>query len=188
MKILYLHGFGSQFDSLSDKIIALDQLGEVVGVDLFYDEGYNSTVARATRSILHHKPDLLVGTSMGGYLVAAMGANFGIPFVSLNPAINPSNNLKKYIGINTDYTGRKYDLTEGTIDSYPNFCNDGYGLVLHSLGDEVIPVEETMEWSAGDRNQIKTVALPGGDHRFSNISDAIPFIKTFYNMAETSYL
>ncbi|MEO1945163.1 MAG: YqiA/YcfP family alpha/beta fold hydrolase, partial [Candidatus Thioglobus sp.] len=42
--------------------------------------------------------DLLVGTSMGGYMVAAIGDKLGVPFVAINPAIEPRESLKKTPG------------------------------------------------------------------------------------------
>ena len=40
MRTLYVHGFGSRFDPENPKLKALSELGEVVGVDVDYCEGF----------------------------------------------------------------------------------------------------------------------------------------------------
>ena len=127
----------------------------------------------------------IVGISMGGY-IAANSWMFGIPFVALNPAINPRASLQKYIGTNKDFSGREYTLLKEVVVRYPDFpTGGGYGLVLCNMGDELLSCEDTYDYC---KDYHHVICFPGGDHRFSNLEERLDEIESFYRMAETSYV
>jgi hypothetical protein len=184
MNILYIHGFGSQFDPTHEKIVALATLGKVTGVNVDYCKGFRSVFEKVLDVVLADGIDLIVGTSMGGYMAAHVGAETGVPFVSINPAITPNINLQKWLGTFADHNGNTKSLTESTIASYPDIATTGYGLVLLDSKDEVIKAGETMRLLE-DTFHVKMFS--GGNHRFAHIEQAMPLIATHIAQARASH-
>ena len=179
MKILYLHGFGSKVDENSDKYFHMKQLGDVVGFAPDYTKS-KTLINELIRVVDNNKPELLIGTSMGGWSVAYLGCFFKLPFVSINPVIFPTNSLSKYIGWQRDYYGREIEMTTESVmqyDKYGAFCLKGSGLILIDKGDEVIDVPATIDYL---KNHYEVFLFEGGRHRFSHMQDSLPIIKRFY--------
>jgi hypothetical protein len=82
MKILYIHGFGSYYDPAKSKVQTLQSLGDVVGVNVDYCEGFEVSVQKVKDAAM--SCDLIVGTSMGGFMASHVGAAFGILMLSSN--------------------------------------------------------------------------------------------------------
>ena len=81
MKILYVHGFGSNYHPTKPKVQLLRILGEVVGVDVDYCKGFDAAFQKVKVAAM--TCDLIVGTSMGGFMASHIGAVLSIPFVAL---------------------------------------------------------------------------------------------------------
>jgi len=175
MNILYLHGFGSKYDPTSAKIQSLAKIGTVFGIDLDYSKSFASIKKTVQEAIVEHDIDLLVGTSLGGYIASQCGA--GLPFVAINPVINPSQALLKYLDTTEDYYGRKIKLRPELIKKLPTFNTNGAGLILLDAGDDVINPSETR--SALD-NYYTVITHKGGDHRFQHMEESILSIEEFY--------
>lgn len=185
MNILYIHGFGSRFDRSSEKIATLSQLGPVAGVNLDWSAPAQQNIDDIAFAMkLNESIDLLVGTSMGGWGAATVGALYGIPFVAINPAVSPQDVLRQRIGEGNDYEGRPYTLTEETLSTYKALSGEGYGLILLDEGDEVIPARPTF-YALKEYHDINM--FEGGSHRFDHMQDALPIIREFCNKASTSY-
>lgn len=184
MKILYIHGFGSAFDPTHEKVKLLETLGTVYGVDVDYCKGFDHSFETVRHAVTVNEIDLLVGTSMGGYMSACVGAELGIPFVALNPAVEPSKSLLRWIGAFTSYIGKEQYLSENTAASYPDIAKDGCGLVIVESADEVIDPTHT---ETVLRDVYRVERFMGGSHRFTHTERALPLIKEFYNQAAASY-
>lgn len=184
MKILYVHGFGSKFDPNNEKVVALSKLGEVVGVDVDYTLGSFAATRTVLTAAVDHKVDMIVGTSMGGYMAAKVGAACGVPFVAINPAIAPAHTLQKYIGEGVDHTGRSYYLSKETAASYPDMVTTGAGLVLLDMDDEVLDSQLTMRYLD---SAFKIATFGGGNHRFAHMDEALSLIEAHYNTASVVY-
>lgn len=176
MKIFYVHGWGSKFDPESVKVKHLSTIGEVRGIDVPWYKGFDHCITLLGDAILDYKPDLLVGTSMGGYAVSHL-SGFGVPFVAINPAISPSKTLMNRVGEGIDYSGNPYSLTAKQVSLFPDFKTDGYGLLLVTLDDEVLDASETIN-KYMYKYQMKTYR--NGGHRFTNLESALPDISAFY--------
>lgn len=96
--LLYIHGFGSRFKPDSDKMKALEKVLPVIGLNLDYSSDFETISSQIYSVILNFDVMLIAGTSLGGYWAAKKGADAGIPFVAMNPAIEPKKTLRKYIG------------------------------------------------------------------------------------------
>lgn len=184
MKILYIHGFGSKFDPTHEKIQMLETLGTVVGVDVDYCKGYDHVSSTIYDAVMQHGVDLIVGTSMGGYMSAQMGNHCGVPFVALNPAVTPSESLQKWVGNFTDHVGRDHSLSESTVSSYPDITTEGCGLVIVETADEVIPAYHTQELL---QEHFQVEVFKGGEHRFAHMEAALPLIKAHVKNAGAVY-
>lgn len=176
MKILYIHGFGSKFDPESPKIKSLEKLGTVHGVDLDYTQGYLPCIQEVMRVVYSQKIDLIVGTSMGGYMANMAGVGTGIKFVSINPARDPAVALRKYLGTHVDHYGREFTLEESKLEDYGPFVLDSnaHGLVLLDEADEVINSHLTQRLT---QDVYPTHMFPGGSHRFEHMEEALLLIK-----------
>jgi predicted esterase YcpF (UPF0227 family) len=184
VKILYLHGFGSAFDPSSEKIIELSKIGLVEGINIDYSLSFPVIKQEVSKKVLEFQPDIVVGTSMGGWLASHIGSSFGIPFVAINPVISPCQSLEKYLGTHKDHTGKTYTLTYDCINTYKEFSLKGCGLILLDSGDEVIPYQHTLEFLEGCYEH---VVFEGGSHRFDHMTESLQFIKDHYELSGVVY-
>jgi len=182
MNILYVHGFGSCYDASNPKIVELSNLGKVFGVDLNYCDSQEKNQKIIYDSLIKDDIDLLVGTSMGGYMVHKMANEYSIPYVMINPAINPSETLKKYEGLGVyEFQGCKYNLTKETISNFAHMqenCGCTPGLLLLDLDDKIIDAKETVKLFL-DSKWVDTFSWSSGSHRFDHMSESVPIIKDF---------
>jgi len=183
MNILYIHGFGAKFDLNSPKLKGLSGIGAVYGFDIDYTNSKASIEKALGKFILDNDIELIVGTSLGGYYANLIGNEWKIPFVSINPAIEPNTTLKRYIGDNVDWNGKPYHLSESTVADYSEILKTGNGLVLLDLADDVIDPIKTLNTLLPFFN-VET--FEGGSHRFEHIIESLPIIKKFYNISEFS--
>lgn len=170
----YLHGFASRFDTTSEKLKTLARLGPVYGHDIDYTRGPEDVIEEGLDKLMQVNPDLLVGTSIGGWLAGILGAESGIPFVAINPVTDPVRSLKAWIGQGTDHQGQLDHLTHETVLSYYPFTHHGSGLVLLDRGDELLPPSDTAE-AIGDYFPVHS--YKGGGHRFEHMEEALDLIR-----------
>lgn len=180
MNILYIHGFGSAYNPDHPKIKELTALGEVYGVDVDYTKGhehvFNKVYDTVTNELTDASTDLVIGTSMGGYMAAAIGSSLDIPFVAMNPVIEPKLSLLQWVGTFINYNRDEKHLSRSIVAMYPSISKKGNGLILLDLADEILPARET-EDELKDVFQVETFA--GGGHRFTHTKQSIPIIKEF---------
>lgn len=182
LNILYIHGFGSRVDLNSEKYVALCTLGQVSAFAPDYTKGY-AQVMEDIKNYLSGT-DLLIGTSMGGYLVSRLSAMIKKPFVAINPVTDVASSLKKYVGSHRDHFGRPFTLTEDTIAAFPEFLPSKTGMLLLDMGDEVIDSKVTLK-KFDQQMVVNTFA--GGTHRFSHMKEALPLIKNFLALIEPNH-
>jgi len=60
-------------------------LTPVGGHDIDYTQTAEEVIEDSLDKLMQVNPDLIVGSSMGGWLVGILGAKTGIPFVAINP-------------------------------------------------------------------------------------------------------
>ncbi|MDO6678430.1 MULTISPECIES: YqiA/YcfP family alpha/beta fold hydrolase [unclassified Shewanella] len=184
MNILYIHGFGSQFDETSDKINLLNTIGSVVGITIDYTKSSESIEKALKEFSSQESIDLIVGTSLGGYWANRIGSKIGVPFVSINPAISPKTSLAKYVGQGITYFGEPYLLTKEVIENYSDFLLEGCGLILVDLADEVLSADKTIEMLG---SRFGVMSFEGGNHRFAHLQESLGEIKNFYHISELVY-
>lgn len=85
MRIFFLHGLES--NNQSSKVDCMRELGhEVIAPEMNYKSNkllFNNTL----NEIMQMKPELIVGSSMGGYFAYHLGTHFSTSLFLLNPAL-----------------------------------------------------------------------------------------------------
>ena len=99
-RVLYLHGLESSQGG--KKVDFLSSQGMVYAPSLDYKDP--ECFANIYSLILKNDFDLIIGSSMGGYLAFTMGEIFQVPTILFNPALHsrsfePNNHFKPKLGI-----------------------------------------------------------------------------------------
>ena len=182
--ILYLHGFGSNFANAKEKVKVLEDFGTVHGIDIFYERGFDRCLSEAKNVAKENNIDLVVGTSMGGHLASHVGSDLGIPFVALNPVLDPKRELVKYIGEGISHANIPYILIDSIVKTYPFFSMNGCGLILLDNGDLVLNSHETYK-VLSQRFPVKS--FEGGGHRFNHMKESMETVEDFFENACLTY-
>lgn len=179
MNILYLHGYASCFKPDSNKVKALRKIGVVYGVNLDYGRGYEWVMKIAQDAIQQYNIDLVVGCSMGGWLAS----HCDYPFVALNPAVSPSESLKKHVDKIENYGGGDHSIDTATLTVYPDMYLRGFGLILLEAGDEIIDSYATQKTLA---DHYEVHLFKGGSHRFESLHEHLDLLKLHLITAGTA--
>lgn len=200
---VYLHGFLSSGKSekgqwLVNQVRLEQQQSSEVVFSQFITVTYPiKSVAESINAIekiiIQHKDNLakiiLLGSSMGGYYAQYFADKYQLPYVMINPALNPvpvflqnqgehiNPSTGEHVCIDNAYI---QDIEKYDIESLnPNLP----GLLLIDIDDEVIDVDFAIQrYKKIEQNQgslSKVVVYSGGDHRFIHMDDAWLKIKEF---------
>ena len=180
MRIAYLHGFNSSSKPDSDKAKLLSELGDVFQVsynscehpDTIYDDLY--------AQLKEIDPDVVMGSSLGGYWAARLGYTFNVLSVLLNPSIEPHETLLDVVGENVNFvTGEKGILQKESVLAYDSILNYKHSmLVLLDREDEVLDSETTY---TALNDVCNVVMFEGGSHRFEHLKESLDQIQKSYN-------
>lgn len=197
--IVYLHGFGSGPDSTKGRFFA--KQFEEIGVDValpdlnppeFRDITITGQLQVADRVIHDTKPDLVIGSSMGGYLAALHAATHPetVPaLVLLAPAFAFARRWSELLGpeqmADWKRTGEHRVYHHGTMEHEPV----GYGLyldatdypdfpevtqptrVFHGKKDITVDAQLSVEFAWGKPNA--QVELVESGHELTDIMDLL---------------
>ena len=172
VSILYCHGWGSRFDPRKNKIRALAKMRPVDGITVDYTMHPQVVFKMYAAQLKLHPEAIVVGTSLGGFYAAWLGAEFDRPFIAINPAIAPSTTLRAYVGNGVDHVGVPFELTEDCVTAYDalSFRIDGQGTVILDMGDEILDAQATLDFVSG---RLPVVMFDGGSHRFDHMAELI---------------
>ena len=139
-KILYLHGLESEPGGT--KVSFLSSKGMVYAPAMNY-ESLNLHEFILTLGI----PDLIIGSSMGGYVADVIGSRLGVDVLLFNPALSNHNRtvIKEF---NVDYGSQKYKRT-----------------IVLGTEDDVIDPELTKKLWSIYGNEAKYDEIEGMGHR-----------------------
>ena len=135
-KILYLHGLESEPGG--PKVSFLANEGMVYAPEMNY-ESLNLHEFILTLGI----PDLIVGSSMGGYVADVIGSRLGVDVLLFNPALH-----SREIAVNHEYYNNKYKRT-----------------IILGTEDDVIDPELTKKLWSIHGNEAKYDEIEGMGHR-----------------------
>ncbi|MBR5113275.1 MAG: hypothetical protein IK097_07635 [Clostridia bacterium] len=105
MKILNIHGY--QGEPQNSAFTALREAGydNIVSPSIDYDAVTPNSVIESLKFIVSQKkPDIITGTSLGGFFAAVLSAETGLPAILINPCLMPFYHLPEL-----DYKG---DITQ----------------------------------------------------------------------------
>ena len=85
MKIFFLHGLES--NNQSTKVDFMRALGHDVNAEYMDYRKVLDLYAKTLNSIIDFNPDLIVGSSMGGYFAYHLGTHYKTNLLLLNPAL-----------------------------------------------------------------------------------------------------
>ena len=175
-RIVYLHGFASNFDVKKQKNLILKDVLPVSGLTVDYTKPPKDVFETYFNFITSDPETLIIGTSLGGYFAAWLGAETGYPFIAINPAINSAVTLWKYLGKGSTYFGSPFDLKSAVIEAYADlpFRMDGAGEVMLDEGDEVLCSAETATHVG---SKLPVTMFSGGSHRFDHMDQLAATLK-----------
>jgi uncharacterized protein len=170
--ILYCHGWGSRFDPSKNKIRALAKMRPVDGVTVDYTMHPQVVFDKYATRLKLHPEAMVVGTSLGGFYAAWLGAEFDRPFIAINPAIAPSTTLRAYVGHGVNHVGELFELTQDCVKAYNalSFRLDGQGTIVLDMGDEILDAPATLDFVRG---RLPVVMFDGGSHPFDHMAELI---------------
>jgi hypothetical protein len=138
MKILFLHGWQSVPGGVKPSYLA--EHGHTVINPRLPDEDFDAALCIAQAEFDRHRPEVVVGSSRGGAVAMNLVAG-DVPLVLLCPA------WKRW--------GSARTVKPGTM-------------ILHSRGDDVIPLAESEELLRNSRLPGSTLIEVGADHRLAD--------------------
>jgi predicted esterase YcpF (UPF0227 family) len=132
----------------------------------------------------------IVGSSLGGFYATHLAERFDARAVVINPAIRPYDDLKQYVGPQTNmYTGETFVVTDAYFEELRSLAvrritrPERY-LLLVQTGDQVLDYREAVAFYGGAFQYVQG----GGDHAFQDFVAQIPAILRFavsdYNARE----
>lgn len=178
MKILYIHGFNSA--GYGDKVEHLKrEFGprNVISPTLDFDPVEAIGQLEFLTNAIKEKDSLyLFGTSLGGFYAMYLSYSLDVPAVLINPSIDPYRSLQSQVGYQKNYkTGQEYYFTQSHLESLKNFyvrdLNSLKNLIYVYLDeeDELLDSKQTAKYFEG----FHVVVYPGGNHRFTHMSELI---------------
>lgn len=174
--ILYLHGFNSAGESNTAGLLreAFPEIALAAPSYCAHRPAEAKAQLNAAVESYHEKgePLVLVGSSLGGFWARYFGVLKGLSCLQINPAINPSVQLEKYLGPNVNFSTKEpYDFDSSALAEYAQMEQEVLGsprrgaapsAILFS-SDPVINVPKTFAWLK-QRGDSVTLAS-GGGHR-----------------------
>lgn len=184
MKIVVLHGFGSNAQTSSTVKALCESLGpdNIVGVSYPYWDADAAARQLITQINEIEEPVVLVGVSLGGFwarYAASQCPNVDM-LILLNPSLNAHTSVKKYE--NTNVNG--HDIKPGYAESMAKYriVKDYPELPIHiavCLDDDVVDPDPTI-MEMKDRARMKIMET--GGHRIDcTKQDVIQFINSAIN-------
>ena len=173
--VVYFHGFASGPQGPSPKTDLIRDLGYAVALIAtdgdYRPAGYRAAFARL--GLDPAAPVVLMGTSLGGFWARRLGQELGRPWLALNPAVEPSVTLQRYLGLNTRFdTGGAFLWTAADCAAYVAeehfpLRPDVPGLLICAADDAVLDYRVARDAAA----TAQVLVLPGGGHQLHNTGD-----------------
>lgn len=152
MKIIYLHGFNSDKNSLTIRNLRT-YYPDAVGFSYDYinpDKGFEQIKSVIEETLKTDTNVILVGSSLGGFWANYFGQKYNVKAVLLNPSIKPSETLKRYLGETKNYnSGETFTLTVDNLDEYKKYeveTKPGYfRYIVLGMKDDVLDYRQSAQ-------------------------------------------
>lgn len=183
--MLYIHGFASCGDSNKTRLLkARFGEDEVLSPDIPVDP--NEAIGYLRTLIELHRPQLLLGSSLGGYYADFLAEAYRVRTVLINPSTRPYETLEAYVGTNTRWCdGTPFVWQRDHVEALRKYdvAHPDAGLkklVLLQTGDELLDYR----LAAAKYKDFDVITEEGGNHRFENLVDYLDRIECFYRSQE----
>jgi len=186
--IVYLHGFASS--SQSEKaLLVRDYFQQHLPQHRLSVPDLPYTPAEAWQELqllcVQNPPQLVIGSSLGGFLATALAEQYGCRAVLINPAVRPHLLLQQHLG--RYYHPVRQQHYEVRADHLPLLENlqvqelrqPSQYLVLLQSGDEVLDYRQALDFY----QQCQTDVQEGGDHSYQNLQSRLADIVNFGQLA-----
>ncbi|MGZ3159411.1 MAG: YqiA/YcfP family alpha/beta fold hydrolase [Burkholderiaceae bacterium] len=191
--IVYLHGFRSSPHSFKARVIAerMKKLGR--GSEYCCPQlpaSPRQAIQLASTIVQQRLPNqiTLIGSSLGGYYATWLAEQFGCRAVLLNPAIKPSRDLEKYVGVMTAFhSDESFEFKREYIDELKEFAietimkPERYYLIA-ATGDEVLDWREMTAHYVGAQQRV----IDGSDHALSDFENDVDDVLAFCGIGTES--
>lgn len=175
MNIIYLHGFNSDGNGST-----ATKLKEVYGKLLLtpsYDYANPDKAYKTINKFLIENATIntvLVGTSLGGFWANKFAQKFGLPVVLVNPALNPAETTKQFIGENKNFsTGKVVYYTKENAEVYKKYMDkinpETKRTTILSINDKII----NYKFAEKILKESKIVYEKKEGHQFNNIDKIV---------------
>jgi uncharacterized protein len=185
--IIYIHGFSSSANSTKGGILKDYFAGnEKVFTPGLPEEPFKTI--QVLEELINSAKDekvMLIGSSLGGFYALALHSKFkNLCTVLINPALQPWEQLKPYVGENINRSnGEVFEWKEEYLVQLKKL-NDEMGdknlekiMLLLAKDDELIDYKETLEIMG---NTGETILFDDAGHQFSKFREVLDRIYEFY--------
>ncbi len=123
----------------------------------------------------------LIGSSLGGYYATHLAERFGARAVLVNPAVRPYDDLRAYLGVQTNlYTGEAFEVTAAHFDALEalriaRITRPSHYFLLQRSGDELLDWREAVAFYGGGYQYV----AGGGDHGWVDFDAEVPSVLRF---------
>lgn len=168
-KVCYIHGAFSAFSPESEKVQALQERFEVVGISYSVENTFDENLKLLTDFCDKEEVDFVVGTSLGGLYAAEINHKLGLPAIMINPCVEPQMSLSTIIGEHQNFaTGKIEKLTESIVKTYPNLAAVSEScLIFVGLKDDLIDNTKTISMY---NSTTKVIADEEADHYWQDFN------------------
>lgn len=147
---MYIHGFRSGANGSKREQLLEHFAGRYRVIAPEVDADPDKSLAKLNKIIAEEKPDIIVGTSLGGWMTLMCDSS-DARLVVVNPSIHPEQTLSRWVGQELPYFCERldgvqtYTLTQEVLDKYKFYDIDsavraksGRIMALCSTADELI--------------------------------------------------
>jgi predicted esterase YcpF (UPF0227 family) len=138
--LIYLHGLGS--NGQSSTASALRELGMQVSSPDYAPQHYAQSMEHLRELLTEVQPQLVVGTSMGGYYALKLAEEARCPALAINACFEPGRLLRNFLDAPAmDYTtGEPIPFTQAMLDAFASLDPGRIrARIVIGRNDDVIP-------------------------------------------------
>ena len=187
--VFYFHGFMSSADSSKAQVFKKFIKSKKDSIDIYIPnilDKFTEAIPQLDNLIdnTNAKEKFFIGSSLGGFFATHYAEQLNAKAVVINPAINPSEGLKMYLGVNENYSsGEEFVLTDEDIKAIKklemqNLKNPKDYLLLCETKDEVLNYLNAVSFYSSSYQDISY----GGDHSYSCFPHKLGIIDKFLNL------
>lgn len=184
--ILYLHGFRSSPSSMKARVVgermaALGLADQLVSPQLPASPKLAMELALSLVAGVPAEELSIIGSSLGGYYATWLAERIGCKAVLLNPAVVPSLDLDKHVGVTTQYhSDEPFEFKREYIDelralAVPKISKPERYFLIAATGDEVLDYRDMLAHYQGAKQHV----IEGSDHAISEFPQYVDEVLAF---------